>query len=892
MFKKISRLQALIWGSLLLFALSLSTALAFPVPNIPWLTYPNGTGSQAEASDYYSAIGAPGTFAEWKNAYGFDGNEVRAVYYNASDLGFGRDMHCRRYTKNTENGVACYVVNHGLGPGGPKGIALHDAIAGLNPLPTVAMVYNGKEGLANDVRFYVYDSGSTEPLINTVPLDHEQTERFVPHICLPCHGGTYNASTNSVAGAQFLPFDAESFKYSQMRGYTRSDQQEDFRKLNELVLRTNPTSTIQQLINNWYDYDVGQPGKTPKDDYVPPGFEDKPTLYNDVVKPYCRMCHVAQNNPLPTPTSIRRDAVFGSFYMPHTELTSRNFWAGHNPHKPDAAYGPAMLAYEMGWSLQVNTNDDNNDGKCDATHCSLREAIQESNQNSDQNIITFASNLGVIQLRAGANDNGNLSGDLDIYGDLIILGNGAGKTVVDGGANDRIFEIFGGSDVIIRGLTIRGGSVADNGGGIQMNGSTAGGSRRLTIVDSLIENNAAGSSGGGIYAASGTVNILNSALINNGASSKGGGIATSGPVYLNIANTTIAENYGNRGGGISTGYDSLELARTSLTNVTVTSNYAGNYGGIYADRSVSVYGSIIAGNFASNGSYPDVYDASYLNDYFRSSGYNIIGNASGVYLRGTLANPTDQLGDADNPIDPLLGSFTGTPGYYRLQAQSPAVDQIPPDDCITYYDGRPAFTYGRLSYDSSYQFRPQDGNNDGDRKCDIGAYELPEPAPSLPANLINPLVGGAISDNGQGLSLKFPGEAADTAIVISIIPKNPPAHSTAGFAFAIHGFEIIATRYPGGTPVTSFDKPYTLTLSYSDSDWQSAGIEAEDLLNLHMWTGSDWETTLPCSGCFHDPTTNKITLLLDRPAEFALLGPMPSGEENSNKSYLPLIVKN
>src|SRR5438132_12819282 len=40
-------------------------------------------------------------------------------------------------------------------------------------------------------------------------------------------------------------------------------------------------------------------------------------------------------------------------------------------------------------SLTVNTTDDVNDGVCDATHCSLREAILAANVNSDVDTIGF-----------------------------------------------------------------------------------------------------------------------------------------------------------------------------------------------------------------------------------------------------------------------------------------------------------------------------------------------------------------------------------------------------------------------------------------------------------------------------------------------------------------------
>jgi hypothetical protein len=95
------------------------------------------TALQKEANTYYQTIGVyqPGTtqptaglggrgsLAGWKFQNNFPGNEntapglqaggvVRAVYYNAHDLGLGRDMNCRDNSTPSEVWVACYVTNY------------------------------------------------------------------------------------------------------------------------------------------------------------------------------------------------------------------------------------------------------------------------------------------------------------------------------------------------------------------------------------------------------------------------------------------------------------------------------------------------------------------------------------------------------------------------------------------------------------------------------------------------------------------------------------------------------------------------------------------------------------------------------------------------------------
>ena len=56
------------------------------------------------------------------------------------------------------------------------------------------------------------------------------------------------------------------------------------------------------------------------------------------------------------------------------------------------------------------------------------------------------TNGAPIVLSGAANEDGNASGDLDILdgGDLTIQGNGAAKTIVDGGGTDRVFHFCAG----------------------------------------------------------------------------------------------------------------------------------------------------------------------------------------------------------------------------------------------------------------------------------------------------------------------------------------------------------------------------------------------------------------------------------------------------------------
>jgi CSLREA domain-containing protein len=192
-----------------------------------------------------------------------------------------------------------------------------------------------------------------------------------------------------------------------------------------------------------------------------------------------------------------------------------------------AARPPAARAA----TINVNTSADelNNDGDC-----SLREAIQAANTNSttdncsagqaapNLDTITFAAATnGIAIVLAGvAGEDANVSGDLDILdgGDLIIQGNGAANTIIDGDHNDRVFHVCpaGGcaDSVTFRGVTIRNGS-ADFGAGVLNLGAT------LNVQDSTIGGVGAGNSasdeGGGIDNRDGTTTVDGSSVSANRA---------------------------------------------------------------------------------------------------------------------------------------------------------------------------------------------------------------------------------------------------------------------------------------------------------------------------------------------------------------------------------------
>lgn len=300
----------------------------------------SGLGSTDETEDYYAEIGAPTHLLAFKARFGFGigtlgSNEVSAVYYNAGDLGTGREMHCTSFTNDpvtvgTDPGVACYVSNYASNnpTGGFTNFSgssvnhLSRTVAGFQSgvhdgaFATVAMWYTAPITANNSVRFVVY--GPNQSPVYEAQLDSKGYNKGIPQNCIVCHGGaSYDAANDRVRGAnpslgengaRFLPFDINAFQFSTASSFTRAAQEENFRKLNKLVLQAAPSAATQELIQGWYAgggvNGVNVVGTVQNTAFIPDGWNDPLSntqksdakIYSTVVAPYCRGCHSAQSN--------------------------------------------------------------------------------------------------------------------------------------------------------------------------------------------------------------------------------------------------------------------------------------------------------------------------------------------------------------------------------------------------------------------------------------------------------------------------------------------------------------------------------------------------------------------------------------------------------------------
>lgn len=290
---------------------------------------------------------------------------------------------------------------------------------------------------------------------------------------------------------------------------------------------------------------------------------------------------------------------------------------------------PAAPARAAG-TITVNTTaDDYGPGGT----CSLREAVRTANDGANfggcalSGTQPFTINLpaGTYQLTiAGNNNDDNATGDLDIrVSGTTIAGAGAANTTIQQTTNDRVIDFnpqvgssFSGG---LSNLRVTGGSVDINygGGGIIYGDANGGGT--LTLNGVTVENNTAtqGPGGGIASGACGNLTIINSTISNNTAGSAiaktGGGVdylSQCAGGQLNISNSTFSGNRatytGDAGGGlhISGGVATIQRSHFVNNRAANASLMATGLGGAIAHLggTLNVSFSRFVGNVGTNGS--------------------------------------------------------------------------------------------------------------------------------------------------------------------------------------------------------------------------------------------------------------------------------------------------
>ena len=309
--------------------------------------------------------------------------DVVATYVNRVDLNLTRNHHSLSYGPNQ---VAAYVCNH-LGPSdetqAAADAAIDNALNGKNLVACVAMDYSVTKSVNGDqpfTRFLIF--GPSGRLLPSVNLDGRH-EKFVPGVCVACHGGDKYAGRFSESGpgfadigAHFLPYDNGNFRFSTKSGLALTDLQGAIHALNMNVMQSGPNTATTELIQGWY---LGGTA-TLDPNYVPTSWQARPfadqSFYKNVYAHSCRTCHVAFTETLnldhyanmitPSPPPLMEDGTLrtrlsvcgGSasfvrtFSMPNSLRTLDLFWGSAG----SAVDQPATVSTFVGAPCAIRTS--------------------------------------------------------------------------------------------------------------------------------------------------------------------------------------------------------------------------------------------------------------------------------------------------------------------------------------------------------------------------------------------------------------------------------------------------------------------------------------------------------------------------------------------------------
>jgi|GEM_PF-551653 len=397
--------------------------------------------------------------------------------------------------------------------------------------------------------------------------------------------------------------------------------------------------------------------------------------------------------------------------MPASSFYYRYDYSGDSNHIPLESACTRFSAYQPGPIFTVNTTaDDTLDDICSDIHCTLREAINAANITVGDNTILFeVGESQTLILTAALPAVSSINGALTIDGQTHAI-------TINGADSFRVFDASANAQLTLANLVVANGRHV----GAECYGLSCGGGLKVssgamvTIENTILQNNTTqnlggcifnegnlsiqdstitgclANEGGGIFNL-GTLLIENSALISNTAGYWGGSIYTEGS--LTIVNSTLTGNSvsgtaSNNGGGAIDQYGSGSV--TIITNSTIADNSAGSpeKSGFWMENgTMTIQNVLLAGN---------------------GTGNCLL--AGGAFNAGTDSLSTDATcGSATQTSDAGLGTLIGSPAYYPLDYDSPAVDLGDNTYC-------PAT-------DQRGATRPVDGDRDGEARCDAGAYE-------------------------------------------------------------------------------------------------------------------------------------------------------------------------
>ncbi|MFZ9860109.1 MAG: choice-of-anchor Q domain-containing protein, partial [Gemmataceae bacterium] len=225
---------------------------------------------------------------------------------------------------------------------------------------------------------------------------------------------------------------------------------------------------------------------------------------------------------------------------------------------------------------------------------SLRQAIIDANTTAGNDTIDFAFATGTspytITLASALPNIAATS----TAGTLTINGLGANNLIIDANqGNFSVFTIATGGNLSISGVTVMGANAAGNGGAFNNSGA-------LSVSNSTLSGNSAGTFGGAIFNYNGALTVTNSTLSGNNAT-YGGGISNKFGT-ITISNSTLSGNSATTSGGSGgSGGGIQNNGSLTVSNSTISGNSAAKHGGGISNNSnLTISNSTLSGNSASS----------------------------------------------------------------------------------------------------------------------------------------------------------------------------------------------------------------------------------------------------------------------------------------------------
>ncbi|MFC4821004.1 choice-of-anchor Q domain-containing protein [Dokdonella ginsengisoli] len=459
----------------------------------------------------------------------------------------------------------------------------------------------------------------------------------------------------------------------------------------------------------------------------------------------------------------------------------------------------------------------------------LRQAIECANLNASDDVIDLDDNALVFGDAPYTDANG--ADALPVVTGVLTLRNGALER--DASAPPfRFLDVAAGGDLTVHAMQLRNGSADTEGGAIRADGV-------LLVKASLFEDNRAATRGGAIATHAGTTLVTSrferNAAVDGAAIAGGDADAIPGGDVTLVAQSRFEDN----GDG-----DSRSVIWNKSYFAMVGSLVAGNQlsaagssllffhddTAVAEMRNVTIAGNAVQGELLSRPSA----NVQLHNGIVWDNQYGSLGNVSPTH--SIVPGVPAVNGNLDQPP-----GFVGTPGDYRLDAGSPAIDAG--DNGYGFTDAFDADEDGdtdEMAPDLDLNPRPFDdagvtdtGNGDAPL-IDMGAYEYQ--TASVAAGIAVSPTGGLVTTEAGGTATftivleRYP--AADVSVTLSSSDPTEGLVAPAGLTFTQADWNQPRTVTVSGLDdgVVDGDQAYTVVIApASSADPAYAGIDPPDV---------------------------------------------------------------